>query len=316
MKISVIVPVYNVEKYIRKCLDSLVNQTFKDFEIIIVNDGTKDNSKQIVDEYISKYPNLIKYLEKENGGQASARNLGLKHAIGDYVTFVDPDDWIELEMLEKLYNRMTETNSDIVVCGAYSVIDGENNKIETFNQHTKDNHKNYILNCSGPCWQLIKTSIFIENNLNFLEQRFYEDISIIPSLCLFAKKVEFLDESLYYYLIRSGSTMNQIEYNPSLEDIFSSLSNLSEIFQKNNVYQKFYQELEYVYIEHLLHAASLRFFKFKKYEQLNKIIEIMHDKFPKWNKNSYYKKQNIKYKIVCSLFYKKKYNLLKIILKG
>lgn len=315
-KISIIVPVYNMEKYLDKCLNSLVNQTFKNLEIIIINDGSSDNSQIIIDEYKKKYPNLIKCVAKENGGQASARNLGLEYATGEYITFVDPDDWIDLQMTEKLYNKLVLTNSDIVVCGACKVLDGNINKIETFKLYNKDNHKNYILNCSGPCWQLIKTSIFKENNLKFLQQRFYEDISIIPSLCIFAKKIEYLDDYLYYYLIRSGSTMNQVKYSNYLEDIFKSLDNLSNIFLENKSYQKYYSELEYIYIEHLLHAASLRFFKFQKYDQLDKILNIMKQKFPKWKNNCYYKKQSFKYKIVCTLFYRKKYKLLKKILKG
>ena len=93
-KVSVIVPIYNVEKYLKKCLDSLVNQTLDDIEIILVNDGSKDNSKQIAEKFANDYPNKIIYLEKENGGLSSARNYGLKHAKGDYISFVDSDDYV------------------------------------------------------------------------------------------------------------------------------------------------------------------------------------------------------------------------------
>ena len=93
VKVSVIVPVYNVEKYIDKCLDSLVNQTLKDIEIIVVNDGSPDDSQQVIDMYVKKYPKKIKSYIKENGGQGSARNLGLEHAKGEYISFVDSDDY-------------------------------------------------------------------------------------------------------------------------------------------------------------------------------------------------------------------------------
>lgn len=315
-KVSVIVPVWNVENYLKKCLESLVKQTFNDFEIVVINDGSPDNSQDIIDEYKTTYPELIKPFIKQNGGLASARNFGIKHSQGEYIMFVDSDDWVDTTIVEKLYNCAINTNSDIVVCGAYGVYDEKNKDLETFKNYNTDISKNYIINCPGACWQLIKRKIMINNNLFFLENHFYEDIAIIPSFSLFSKNITYLNEKLYYYFIRSGSIMNQQKYSKSLEDIFDSLDHLTNIFIENKAYQKYYSELEYIYVEHLLHAASLRFFKFEKYDQLDKIVSIMKQKFPKWKKNCYYKKQNIKYKIVCTLFYNKKYKLLKRVLKG
>ena len=105
IKVSVIVPVYNVEKFIDKCLNSLVKQSLKEIEIIVVNDGTKDNSQKIIDKYVKKYPDKIKSYIKENGGQGSARNYGLKKATGEYIGYVDSDDFVEKDMYKKLYNK-------------------------------------------------------------------------------------------------------------------------------------------------------------------------------------------------------------------
>jgi len=102
MKFSIIVPVYNVEDYLKQCLDSIIGQTYTNFEIIIVNDGSKDNSQQIIDEYEQKYPSLIKAFKKENGGLSDARNFGVEKVVGDYILFVDSDDYINKELLEKL----------------------------------------------------------------------------------------------------------------------------------------------------------------------------------------------------------------------
>src|SRR5574344_2022066 len=102
IKVSVIVPVYNVEKYLPKCLDSLVNQTLQDIEIIVVNDGTKDNSQKIIDKYAKKYKNIKSYI-KENGGLSDARNYGVAKANGEYISFIDSDDYIDKKMLEKMY---------------------------------------------------------------------------------------------------------------------------------------------------------------------------------------------------------------------
>ena len=116
MKVSVIVPVYNVEEYLAPCLDSLVKQTLQDIEIIVVNDGSPDNSQEIIDRYVKKYPNLVKAMIKENGGQASARNMALEIAKGEYVNFVDSDDWVKIDMYENMYKKAKEEDADIVVC--------------------------------------------------------------------------------------------------------------------------------------------------------------------------------------------------------
>ena len=132
---------------------------------------------------------------------------------------------------------------------------------------------------------------------------------------MYAKRIDYINDYLYYYMIRKGSIMNQTEYKSSLEDIFDSLDTLKYEFIKNNKYDLYKEEIENLYIVHLLHAASLRFFKFKKYDQLDKIINIITINFPNWYKNKYFKNSDLKYKIVCKLFYKKRYKLLKYILK-
>ena len=114
VKISVIVPIYNTEKYLRKCLDSLVNQTLKDIEIILINDGSPDNSENIVSEYLERYPDKIVYHKKKNEGQGVARNLGIKMAKGDFVSFVDSDDYVDVTIFEKLYKKAVESGASLV----------------------------------------------------------------------------------------------------------------------------------------------------------------------------------------------------------
>ena len=121
IKVSVIVPVYNVEAYLERCLDSLVKQTLEEIEIIVVNDGTKDNSQAIIDRYAAAYPQKVISLIKENGGLSDARNYGIPYAHGEYIGFVDSDDYLNVTMYQKLYDRAAETDSDIVVCGYYGI---------------------------------------------------------------------------------------------------------------------------------------------------------------------------------------------------
>ena len=117
-KVSIIVPVYNVEKYLKRCIDSLINQTLKDIEIIVVDDGSTDNSGQIIKKYQEKNSN-IKYYKKENGGLSDARNYGMKYAQSEYIAFLDSDDFVDKTMYEKMYNKAIEDNADYVECDFY-----------------------------------------------------------------------------------------------------------------------------------------------------------------------------------------------------
>ena len=126
-KVSIIVPVYNVEKYLAKCLDSLVNQTLEDLEIIVVDDGSRDNSKQIIDEFQTKYPDKIKSFVKKNGGLSDARNFGLDRANGEYIGFVDSDDYVTAGMFEEVYSLAQKYDAEMVICNLQKV--DENGKI-------------------------------------------------------------------------------------------------------------------------------------------------------------------------------------------
>lgn len=311
VKVSVIVPVYNVEDYLPRCLDTLVGQTLKDIEIIIINDGSKDNSEEIIKKYQKKYKDKIIYHKKVNEGQGVARNYALNIAKGEYITFVDSDDFIDITMLEKLYNKATEDNADIVCSEGFIEVTENTRKEIKYEFDSIDQYIKYILNNSGPWGKIIKREIIVKNNLTFPNLRAYEDVSVIPLWGLFAKKISYVNESLYYYLIRQGSTMKQTKYNEKLTHIYPSLDNL----YNNKLKDKYPEELEWIYIEHLLHAASLRFLQFNKYEEVKKISKIIKERFPNWNKNKYYKTKNIKYKIVCTLIYYKQFKLLKLILK-
>ena len=313
-KISIIVPVYNSEKYLEKCLDSLINQTFKDLEIILINDGSTDNSQEIINRYKIK-DNRIICIKKTNSGQGEARNVGIKNSHGKFIMFVDSDDYVDLNICKKLYDVAELNNADLVFTDYYEVDERDNiiNNQKIKNVSLLDAKKLFLTTQFGPCAKLIKSEIIKENKLLFPSFRAYEDIGVVPAWGLNSKKIYYLSESLYYYLIRKGSTMNQTKYNEKLTHIFASLNNLKQYFIKNKKYD---EELEWIYIEHLLHAASLRFFKFDNYlDNINRIVKIIKEEYPHWRKNKYYKNQSIKYKVVCNLIYNKNFKLLRLILK-
>ena len=306
IKVSIIVPVYNVEKYISRCLDSLVDQTLKEIEIIVVNDETPDNSEKIILEYTNKYKN-IKYYKKKNGGLSDARNYGIGYASGEYIAFVDSDDYVDLSMFEKMYKKAKTDNLDIVVCDSIEVyIDKTILKRSNFN-YSDSVIKNYIISPPMACIRLYKKNLF--DKVRFTKDIYYEDLFLNPSLVNLTSKIGFLEEGLYYYVQRNDSIMKQSSYSTKLLDIFKVLK-----YNKDILYNNYPNEIEYLYISHLLRTASLRFLDYDNYKDLiSKIKEEIKENFSNYNKNIYYKKSSVKLKIICFLAYHKRYKLLRLI---
>lgn len=310
MKISVIVPVYNVEKYIKKCLDSLVNQTLDGVEIIVVNDGSPDNSQKIIDEYTKKYKNVKSYI-KENGGLSDARNYGIKKATGEYISFVDSDDYIRNDMLEIMYNYAIKEDLDVVVCDSINVYDnGSEILIKSNNNYSDNDVRNYIISPPMACTRLFKKTIF--DKIQFKKNIYYEDLEMTPKVVNITDKIGFVSEGLYYYVQRDGSIMKQNVFNKKLLNIFDVLKSNKDLLE-----DKFPEEIEYMYITHLLRTASLRFLNYDNgKEYIYKIHNIMKEYFPKWKNNVYYKKSSFKLKLICILAYNKNILLLKLIKKA
>lgn len=312
-KISVIIPVYNASSYIKKCLDSLVKQTLSDIEIIIVNDGSVDNTEKIINNYLKKHNNII-YIYKENGGQSSARNLGLKKAKGKFISFIDGDDYIEEDMLEKLYNKAEEYKLDICICDIKYVYDDHIEKQILFKENKKIiSPKEYMLTNPCPWNKIYKRTLLTKNNFAFPEGIIYEDFSMIPRLALWTDKIGYVNECLYNYIIHENSTMNINAYNSKINSIFKACDELYNYFLENDKIEEYYEELEHLYIHHLLYNAGLRFYSFKRYEELKKISNIMKEKFPNWKKSNCYKKFNSKDKIIMNIFYYNQIWLLNLI---
>lgn len=213
IKVSIIVPVYNTEIYLKECLESLVNQSLKNIEIIIVNDGSTDKSSLIINEYSKKYKNII-VINTNNVGVGAARNLGIKKASGEYIAFVDSDDFIEKEMYEVLYKIANNTDSDIVISGInfyYENLEEFNdNKFENEIKYyyRKDILQNFFMgNVSTYSWnKMYKRDIFCMNNLNYSEDTSTgEDIIVAIKAINLCTKVARINNKLYNYRQREGS---------------------------------------------------------------------------------------------------------------
>ena len=311
-KVSIIIPVYGVEKYISKCLESLVNQTLNDIEIIVVNDGTKDNSQKIIDKYVKKYPGKVKSFIKENGGQGSARNYGLKQANGDYIGYVDSDDYVELEMYEKLYNKAISDNLDIAICGNYNVSeDYKNKKVDLEFIKFEDNKINALFGKKAVWNKIYKKSIV--EKLEFRSKVWYEDFDFsIKAICS-AKKIGYVNEPLYDYLLREGSTMNNSNVIRNLE----ILDAFNEIV-KDKKYKKYYDIIEFLAIDHIYISTIVRVINAKvdkniKIEVIDKLIDYMNNNFPDFRNNKYIETLSRNRKIIYNLINRKRYNLIKLL---
>ena len=250
--LSVIIPVYNVENYLNECLDSVTSQTLDDMEIICIDDGSTDNSPDILKEY-SKKDKRIKIITKENGGQATARNLGIKEAQREYIAFVDSDDFIEPTMFEKLYTKSKDNNLDIAMC-KIATYDNQTEEIKNnvwyymlgvFRDFEKGifNHKDTKeFTCHiavTPYNKIYKTTLLKENNILFPEGLIFEDEKFFYDTYLRAKRVSIVDEFLYYYRInRKGSTVDTIKDN-DFSDIVPISKLIRETFKETDNYEDY-----------------------------------------------------------------------------
>lgn len=218
-KISIIVPVYNAEKYIQRCVNSLLSQTFSDFEIILVDDGSIDNSGVICDEYAQTDSRLYSY-HKQNGGVSSARQYGLERAVGEYVIHADPDDWVENDMLEVMYSKAIENNADMVISDYY--IDTQN-KQRRVNQHISKCDNISLLKATleqrlhSSCWnKLVRRHLFDQYDIEFPEGLSrWEDMWVTCSLLMHDIKVSYVPEAFYHYdqTVNTNSLVRKVSKN-------------------------------------------------------------------------------------------------------
>ena len=225
-KISVIVPVYKVERYLEECIDSIIAQTYKNLEIILVNDGSPDNCGKLCDDYADKDKRIV-VMHKKNGGLSDARNVGIDNATGEYLHFIDGDDWIEADMLEVLYENIIKYDSDISCCSFCLVYI---NSIESYNSESEIfifNSEQAIENCFvknipwiSSCCKLYKKYIF--DNIRFPLNKRSEDIFIITDVMSAANKIVYDSVSKYYYRQRKNSISRYETYNPNIMDFIEA----------------------------------------------------------------------------------------------
>lgn len=320
IEISVIVPIYNVEKYLHKCVESILNQTFKNFEIILVNDGATDNCPKIADEFAEKYPDIITTVHKKNGGLGDARNYGINYTKGKYLLFIDSDDYIAEDMLEMLYNNVKKYGSDIVISGFQSVSESGNiisvikeNLSEDEVMNLKDNKNLMMINPAA--WnKLYNRELFIQHpDIRYPSRDWYEDIRTTLKLFNVAENITYVNKPLYNYLWREGSITNNKSCERNIEIIYA-LEDILDYFKKNNMYDTYKEELEFLTILHVYLTASVRVLTIDdKNPLLNKFDSFLKVNFPNWKENKYINDLDKNKKLILKLLDKKQYFIIKSI---
>lgn len=296
--VSIIVPVYNVRDYLEKCLDSLVNQTLQNIEIIVVNDGSPDDSQIIVDKYVKKYPQLIKSYIKENGGLSDARNYGMKKASGKYIAFVDSDDYVDNTMYQKLYEKAISGNFDLVVCDLNYVYPDANKPCSSNIKNdivSKDGVKEIMTNIYPSAWnKLYKRNLL--DNISFKKGVWWEDVEFLYRLLPSVNSIGVVKENLYQYVQRNGAITST--FNDKIYHYIDNWNGVIEFYKNNNLFDEYKQELEYSYVRYLYATMIKSLLKWKNKEKydigVDRAIANVQEQFPDYKKNKYLKKLTIK----------------------
>ena len=283
MKVSVIIPVYNTEEYLAQCLNSLVRQTLDDIEILVVDDGSTDGSLKIAKEFEAANPSKIRVLAKENGGQASARNMALKHATGKYLGFVDSDDWVDTAMYQQMYDVAVREDADIVIC------DMEDHYPTHVVYHHSSQFESKFKVTPSACNKIFRRSIVGEDL--FPLGLWYEDFEFTTKQLMKTEKIATIHKAFYHCHCREVSTMSNNNALKNL-DIVTVLENLEQFVREHGWQEKYENVLEYLYLDHILITSINRVQRQtarEKKEVLRKMRQVVKSKYPNYSKSEIFR---------------------------
>lgn len=296
-KVSVIIPVYNAEKYLNQCISSIANQTMQDIEILAINDGSTDNSLNLLDQLSEKYKGRLKVFTKENGGAGSARNIGIENANGEFIKFVDADDYLRVDILEKMYSIAKEHGVSLVR-GNYQTILGPIkmedkcswSDIKGSQIVDLSKNKDYIVTeTPGIGNKLISRDLI--GDLRFPEKTKWEDLAIMPVVIASSEKLFHIDEPVYNYRVNMNTTIKDfINKIPHILDIIKCVENIETEMQKRDLSEEYKSQIESLYILHTLFRVEnamlwVNFPHKKKEIVVSSLLGILDAKYPNWQEN-------------------------------
>lgn len=322
-KISVIVPIYNVESYLDACMQSLVDQTYDDYEIVAVDDGSTDSSRSIAEKYAQKYP-FVRVIPQENKGLGGARNTGLLNSNGEYVCFIDSDDYLEKDTLAVLADNVEKNNADIVMFD-FEFVDTEGHSLSVqkmFNDPIEgvfslSSRKDLLLASPSACNKLFRKSLFTDNEIFFPDRVWYEDVRTILKLYLYADNLCYVQRPFYKYVQRPGSIMNNAKLERNIE-IIDAMDDVFTYYKEKNAYETYRNELDFLVILNVFVLASFRVLKYdSKHRLLSDFYDYLNKNVPNYGQNPYLqthlgKKNYVIYTMLCKKQYKLLQNMTKV----
>ncbi len=305
-KLSVVVPVYNVEKYLRKCLDSVIDESANDYEIIIVNDGSTDSSPSICREYAERYPTLIRFISTPNGGLGAARNVGIENACGEYLFFIDSDDYLAENAVGEMLELINQNHADFYLFDLVSVTEdgrkiGYLKGFDTASCFKFEEHPELLFYPPNACNKIWKTSFFKDNGIRFPGRVWFEDLYTIPKLYPHAETIEYVERPWYQYLYRTGS-ITQTKNPSRCVEIIAAVDSVLDYYKANGFYHKYSEQLEYMALYHQVITSTTRVNLIDRKSDIQlELYENYIEKFPNYRNNPYVRSMPKKLKLL--MFY-------------
>lgn len=307
--VTVVVPIYNVENYLERCIVSIINQTYKNIEILLINDGSPDNSKKIMEQFRIK-DSRIKCFYKENGGLSDTRNFAINKAKGKYICFIDGDDYIENTFVEKLFNKLKIEKADIAWCN-FNMVNDEGK----YDEIVINENDIWFFEIPSACNKLFNIKLFKNNNILFPKGIWYEDLATTPRLLLSAKKICYVNENLYDYYFNDKSITNT--YSIKVLDSLKAVKIVDSYVIENKI-NNVEDKIEYLYLYNgLLNTVyRLSMCNEAKISDIKNVVKICEDRFPKLLKNNtYIKRLDTSRKILRLLLKLKLYRFTRFIIR-
>lgn len=311
MLVSIIVPIYNVKEYLIRCLDSLNAQDYPDLEVVLVDDGSKDESGQMAEQYCENHPKF-RCFHKSNGGLSDARNYGMKVAKGDAFAFVDSDDWVSVSYVSKMVESMERHQSDVVCCDMEYVDEYQQRTFSSggdFDFVKVSEHPEIITINNSACNKLIRRECFGE--IEFPKGIWYEDLGSIPMILSEAKIVSKVSEPLYFYYQRSGSISHT--ENVKIFDIYTSLEKVRQYLKDTHKPESMMKAWMSMYVLHGADLTTLRISKYRpeaRIEYMKNNISYLSQCYPNWIFDNRVKTNTLKKKVLFVLLNCHLYNVV------
>lgn len=311
MKLSIVIPIYNVRDYLASCVESCLLPDRRDYEIVLVNDGSTDDSGQIAAKYAARYPETIRLITTENGGLGAARNVGLKHASGDFVFFLDSDDRLAEGALEEILTELTPER-DMLIFDFLSV-NPDGSVIERMPGCGKTgaislvDYPDLLLAYPSGCNKICRRRLFLDSGIRFPGRVWYEDLRTMPKLYPLTDRIYAVSKAWYLYLLRPGSITNSAKLQRNLE-IIDAVDDLLDYYKEKGLYAAYRPQLDYVAFYNMFLTGSVRVcLADPKSPVLPQLKRAFLERFPNFKENSYIRSMSKKHRLLTALLLSEQY---------